>query len=702
MFSKGYRVFCIIFYMRVFLASYDALNHSLLKRKLEESCSEVYKSKRCAYDISALSKRLKRQTDKKDIVNEKNKKCISNDQIVKDEKGLMSSNPQLYDATYDHLKNNKTELVNGQLKTIKGKALVVTNEANTILESKEKSWKNLLMTTEQKKIRNYYKTQMQQQLNNISVYSYSNSMFLDKFLNSPLSNFTVDSIRIRFSSGFLNFLSTDQLTRVLTTLLSKDLKFTIAERSGLVEMIFGHIDLSLERYFNNNQIVRIVTALLSSDVPHCFEQVFLTWKMWRVFTTKEQEQMLENAVIDINQADKAREGYKKETLVMLYLFILNRDAVNSSICVIFKECIVKIHGRPWILDNVDILNSHEYIEKNLAAANMLDTSLLDLPNVLKKLSDTNLTKFKDFVKQDINTEKGMLYSTCFGKRYKIHICYALTKFTREIAQNNDEGVKSICDSIYFEPEYIKNVLIRWSIVSVNTPRSTNKLEINEFRNVYGAIRQIVQSKGYNGGEFLRLFHMMNIHDFHERLFALILFSLTKEDILREVNKTLGWSLHIKNRSINPHVFAYIEDIFMYNANSNSIVSELYYPNVYIERITSIYIRLINRNKEMQRECYLYQQLLYHPKFELFTNYAIKSYILGLNKTGQLFSEKKCVQIARDLIFSKYYYESAVNLELVLIKTEGPLGKFKKSLEEECKQYGNLTSIENERMALENC
>ncbi|KAI5175258.1 hypothetical protein PAEPH01_2127 [Pancytospora epiphaga] len=70
-----------------------------------------------------------------------------------------------------------------------------------------------------------------------------------------------------------------------------------------------------------------VVAMMRSNVPDYFEQVFLTWKMWYSFTIEEQELMLKDI----------KKEYKREILVMLYLFVVNRDENNLQQCEIFKN-----------------------------------------------------------------------------------------------------------------------------------------------------------------------------------------------------------------------------------------------------------------------------------------------------------------------------------------------------------------------------
>ncbi|KAI5168526.1 hypothetical protein PAEPH01_0207 [Pancytospora epiphaga] len=714
MLFKGYiMIFYITLYMIIVLASYRTSIRLITKRKSEDNTFEACKIKRRDLDIDVITEDLTRQISKKGtnglfidqmdkeyIVNKKdeNKECSIDDKIVNNENGLMSNNLYPSNNICDH---SKTKLPNGQSEIITGNPILTTDNESTIPESEGVCWRNLLATTGQKKIRHHYERLMQQQLENVSVYSYSNSMFLKNFLKFPSPIFTVDSIRVRFGSGFLNFLSTDQLIHVLATLLSSKLELTSAERTELVGMIFGCIDFSLEMNFNNDQIVSIVTVLLRSDVPHCFEQVFLTWKMWKVFTTEEQERILEVIGFNIDTVDEIGVKCGKETLVMLYLFVLNRDTDNSSMCEAFKESIVRRYGETQVLKKRDILDPCKYIKKNLLASNMLDTSLLDLPNVSKRLNDVILIKFKKLVRQNTSTKNRWPHSNHYGKRYKIHICYALTKFTLENAHSNSEGVIDICDRVYIKLEYIRRVFNRWVKVVRNGSYLADEREVNEFRNAYGAMRQIVQCDEYNSMMFFRLLHTMLMSNSDEKLFALILFNSTKENILREVNKSPEWTKHITSKNRKDHNFLYIENMFMRNADSNLILLKPHCPFTYVERINRIFVKLIEATKGMQRERYLYQQLLFHPKFEFFNNCLMKLYIPGLSKIGQLDNEERRVQIARDLIFNEYYYESAAKLSPELVEGKGNIEKFRIALVKECERHGNECIINNEREALKN-
>ncbi|KAI5179279.1 hypothetical protein PAEPH01_2610, partial [Pancytospora epiphaga] len=123
---------------------------------------------------------------------------------------------------------------------------------------------------------------------------------------------------------------------------------------------------------------------------------------------------------------------------------------------------------------------------------------------------------------------------------------------------------------------------------------------------------------------------------------------------------------------------------------------------YIIKITDTLFDLISANKMLYRERYLYQQVLFHPKFKLFKNSSMKPYIFGLDDVRQLDNKDKRMQIARNLIFNKFYYKLTIKLKFMLLKYKGNLGEFRKCLEKESNRYKNETDLENERVALKNC
>ncbi|KAI5179437.1 hypothetical protein PAEPH01_2639, partial [Pancytospora epiphaga] len=123
---------------------------------------------------------------------------------------------------------------------------------------------------------------------------------------------------------------------------------------------------------------------------------------------------------------------------------------------------------------------------------------------------------------------------------------------------------------------------------------------------------------------------------------------------------------------------------------------------YLRKITDVLFKLINANKEMHRERYLYQQLLFPAKLKFFNEFMMKLYIMGLDEIGQLDNKEKRMQIARDLIFSKYYHESAVVLKSKLEEDGGNMKEFGISLEKEYDRYGNENNIKTEREDFEKC
>ncbi|KAI5169353.1 hypothetical protein PAEPH01_0642 [Pancytospora epiphaga] len=319
---------------------------------------------------------------------------------------------------------------------------------------------------------------------------------------------------------------------------------------------------------------------------------------------------------------------------------------------------------------------------------------------MRKLDGFNLTKFKNCIRKHLGASWRYIAFGYNGKRYNIHVCYALTKFTQENAQNNNnEGIIDIFDKLYFEPMYIIKTFRNCTKIPKDDLSLVDKRYVNDFRNVYGAIRQIVQSKRYDSLGFLRLLCKIGIFNCLDKTFILILFSLTNKDILKDVSKTQEWTERIKKRRIKQYKFSYIEDFFMYNADSSLTLLESCHFSDHGNNIINTLFDSINMNMGLYRERCLYQQLLFYPKFKFFKDFKMKQYIYNLNNTGQFNNNEKRVQIARDLIFNKFYYESVVESKSRPFKPDENLWKFRKNLIEECKRYKNKIDIENEREAL---
>ncbi|KAI5173327.1 hypothetical protein PAEPH01_1897, partial [Pancytospora epiphaga] len=223
-------------------------------------------------------------------------------------------------------------------------------------------------------------------------YEYSNSTFLFNFLHSPSPLITADSIRVRFGAHFLSFLSSSQLIRVLIVLLENKLVLSNEDQKEFVETIFGHIDYSLELVITKELVVVLVKAMMRNKVPDYFEQVYLTWKMWYSFTVKEQEKMLKYA----------KKEYKREILVMLYLFVVNRDEDNSPQCEILKKYLKNQYKKSSICDVEYPLEKFVTERKNhhvkvfFIILNTFDTCLLDIPKVFKSLDNNAIIAFRDF------------------------------------------------------------------------------------------------------------------------------------------------------------------------------------------------------------------------------------------------------------------------------------------------------------------
>ncbi|KAI5170458.1 hypothetical protein PAEPH01_1447 [Pancytospora epiphaga] len=544
------------------------------------------------------------------------------------------------------------------------------------------------------------------QLTESSPYDYSNSTFLNKLLHSPSPFITADSIRVRLSGQFLSFLSSDQVIRVLIVLLENKLELANEDQKEFIEMIFGHIDYSLELVITKDQVVMLVEAMMRSNVSECFEQVFLTWKMWYSFTVEEQETMLK----DTNKE------HKREILTMLYLFVVNRDEDNSQQCEIFKNNIkdeykkVGTSNEGYSLADIIINWGYRKVEILRTIIDTFDTCLLDIPVVFKDLNKYDLGTFLNFLKRNLFSEYHIGKSDVL--MYKSHVCYAFTKFTQEIGQINSseqsDDVK-INSRLYFDPKNIKLEFRTW----IKTSGYNNKLSDavflkdyrKEFVNAFAMIRQITQSEEYNCDMFLKIFDSVNLIDNFNKPYFTLLFSLTSENILKEWVKTQKWVEYIKNRSTASHNYQYLENIFVNNANNSLILrlnQNIYY---YIIKIHGSFSKLnIKKNAMMHREYYFYQRLLFHPRSIMFNNIFMLSYIEGLSKIGRLNSKEQCDQIARDLVFSEYYHEAVMKLkdEIVEFEKEPSLVEFKNSLEKEYNFYKNKEAIETERLMFRKC
>ncbi|KAI5169271.1 hypothetical protein PAEPH01_0577 [Pancytospora epiphaga] len=539
-----------------------------------------------------------------------------------------------------------------------------------------------------------------------SSYEYSNSAFLYKFLRSPSPFITADSIRVRLSGQFLSFLSSDQVIRVLIVLLENKLELSNKDQKEFIEMIFGHIDYSLELVITKDQVVTIVEAMMKSNAPEYFEQVFLTWKIWYSFTVNEQEVMLKNA----------RMKYKREILVMLYLFVVNKDENNSHQCEIFKNNIksqykeIGILSKGYLLEDVVIEGSGWNIGVLCTIIDAFDTCLLDIPAVFKDLSKYNISAFWNFFKKNFFSKYHIGKSDVL--MYKSHVCYALTKFTREIGQINSLEQSNSVETnsrLYFDPENIKLEFRTWMKTSWCNNKLDDAVFINtykkEFVNAFAMIRQITQSNKYNRNTFLKLFDRVNLANASNKPYLTLLFSLTSENILKEVVKTQKWAEYIKKKSNMSHNYQYIENIFMNNANNSLILHLNRSICLHIIKIYETFSKLnIKKNATMHREYYFYQRLLFHPRSIMFNDTSMLSYIKGLSKIDRLNSKEQRDQIARDLIFNEYYHEAVIKLKdkTAEFEKEFRLAEFKKSLEKEYSFYKNREAIETERLMFKEC
>ncbi|KAI5170323.1 hypothetical protein PAEPH01_1336 [Pancytospora epiphaga] len=537
-------------------------------------------------------------------------------------------------------------------------------------------------------------------------YEYSNSAFLYNFLRSPSPFITADSIRVRLSGQFLSFLSSDQVIRVLIVLLENKLELSKEDQKEFIETIFGHIDYSLELVITKDQVVMLVEAMMRSSVPDYFEYVFLTWKMWYSFTMKEQELMLKDA----------KREHKREILVMLYLFVINKDEDNSQQCEIFKNNIKNLYMKTGIFINGHTLEN-VVIRKNYWKSivihdilNTLDTCLVDIPALFKSIGEKAVTPFCEYLKVYIFAQHKN--SIPHSLRYGIHVCYVLTKFIKECVQETNTKEHSsakIHNGLCFDAVYVKYAFINWIKILNNNNSLDNGASIEhykkEFRNAFGMFRQIVQSNKYNYDLFFKILRKVCFTKAYDKPFLILLFMSTNINILRDLMKTQEWVEYIKRRSRLSHSFVFIEDIFINNANPDFKLNIKYNTVFCVVKIHRILAKLNKKEGiTMHREHYFCQRFLFHPHFRIFNDFSMLGYIKALSKTGQFNNKAQCDQIARDLVFSEYYHKTAMRLKNMpkIFGKEPELVEFKKSMEKEWEIYKNKENIEVEREMFRRC
>ncbi|KAI5173412.1 hypothetical protein PAEPH01_1955 [Pancytospora epiphaga] len=544
------------------------------------------------------------------------------------------------------------------------------------------------------------------QLPENSPYAYFNSAFLYIFLRTPSPFITAESIRIRFGGQFLSFLSSEQIVRALIVLLDNKLELPKEDQKEFIETIFGHIDYSLELVITKAQVVMLVDAMMRSNVPDYFEQVFLTWKMWYNFTVNEQEVMLK----------KAKMKYKREVLVMLYLFVMNRDGTNSQRCEIFKNNIKNQYKETGIfkygysLENLVRKGNEWMIGVFSIILDTFDTCLLDLPEVFKGLENNAISTFWNFFRNYFYTrdQKDVLHIL----KYKSHVCYALTKFTPEFEQINNSGeINGIKRNsrLYFDPANVKLEFANWIRILKNNNRfggtiSTYGLE-REFVNAFAMLRQISQCDEYNCNTLLTIFNNVNFTEHFDEPYFILLLSLTNENIFSDLIETQEWSEYVKARSKLTTEYRFIEEIFMNNACFDPSLHLKHHTKPCVIKIHEILFKLnMKGGIRMHREHYFYQRLLFHLRLDIFNGADLLGYIQGLDTIGCLSTKEQSVQIARDLVFSEYYCEAAMELKdkITMFKWWTKLGDGIRWIGKEWELYKNKEDIKREREFFRRC
>ncbi|KAI5180279.1 hypothetical protein PAEPH01_2720, partial [Pancytospora epiphaga] len=316
-----------------------------------------------------------------------------------------------------------------------------------------------------------------------------------------------------------------------------------------------------------------------------------------------------------------------------------------------------------------------------------DTCLLDLPEAFKGLDKHVVIAFRDFFRKHFfRRYKNIKHKVL---RYESHVCYAFTKFTPEFEQTNNLGksrdVKTNSE-LYIDPVYIKFEFATWIRMLNNTNSLDNTIAADEckkeFVNAFAMIRQIMQSNEYNTNMFFKIFNKTHSTKYVDKPYLTLLFSLTKEYILRDLAETQEWCEYIKKRSTSSHSYRFMEEIFMNNASSDPKSFLKYHSAVSVAKIYKALSELNTKRRiTMHREHYFYQYLLFHPRFKIFNGAYILDYVNGLNKIGRFNNGEERDQIARDLVFSEYYHEAAIELKNLprWCKNEPRLVEFKKSI-----------------------
>ncbi|KAI5168756.1 hypothetical protein PAEPH01_0394 [Pancytospora epiphaga] len=535
-------------------------------------------------------------------------------------------------------------------------------------------------------------------------YEYSNFRFLKMLLYSPSPSITADSIRTRFGAQFFSFLSPRQIVRVLGVLLENRLQLSSENQREFIEKIFGHIDYSPMVVIPKEQLVILVETMMKSSVPEYFEQVFLTWKLWYDFTTEDQELMLKNINV--------KRGYKRETLVMLYLFVISIDGNNSQWCEILRSNIRShyedngIIKKGYKLKDIVIKGERWETEMICNLFETFDMCLLDLSEVFKNMDGEVILPFRNYIRVHFFAQHHGAIPYC--PRYKIHVCYVLTKFTKDSLQKiNEDGNENLgaYKELYFDLIHIKKAFKNWIKIQDKNYHSDNKLK-EEFMNAFGMIRQAMQSDKCSFYVFLELFDSVVLTKTVDKPYLILLFVFTKENMLMELDRSTEWHNEMNSRTAGNRCYRFLEDFFMYNINPTS---EFYHQNFSTKicpiKIFEVLFKLNNKGSIiMHREHYFCQHILFHPQCKIFDGDHMSNYIKALSKTGQLDSKEKCNQIARDLVFSEYYHETVVKVKANLRNSVmcPKLNEFKKCIERECREYKKKGAIEIEREMFRSC
>ncbi|KAI5169440.1 hypothetical protein PAEPH01_0715 [Pancytospora epiphaga] len=234
--------------------------------------------------------------------------------------------------------------------------------------------------------------------------------FLKQKLGCKFVELTPEYLEAKITPDFLKLLDIDDIIAIIESILEPELGLPRKDTNNIMRRIFKFIDNKPDLVITSERASKIIIGILTSKTPECFEQVYLTFKMWDVITHKQQNNL-------INVIGSGVYEIPRETFIMLYLFI-SRPTDNIISPKELKEWFIMsyMHQYPSdllydskTLENVLIYPDQMMIELT-EIANNFDGSLIYLPEILKKLKDNVLFE-SNIVEYLTNNLKDAKYAT---------------------------------------------------------------------------------------------------------------------------------------------------------------------------------------------------------------------------------------------------------------------------------------------------